>query len=333
MHVMTDIDIESRPGARTSAFAVANADGATIRGAVHRPIRGPGGGGDTIPVDAVILAVPGLGAPLRSTLKPALHLIANGFTVVRFDPTNAVGHSDGTIREFTPQGLVQDLHAVSCWAREQFPGCQLAYLGSSISGRAALRAAAQAGSGVAMVGTLGCVVDMRATLTALRGGRDAVVDLRHSRLPDQVTLLGHTISTDCAPAVVAEDWLSVESTVIDAQAGPYWHNVQGGADPWVSLEDARTVARRVGTAVLTEISGAGHTFSGADRVVALETLVRDYHRHLRVEAAVSSSSSSSSPPTPRAQPEQRIPTRLDLAMMQRIEDRLDTVLTSIRPTD
>lgn len=294
--------------ARTEVFALPNPWGATIRGAVHRPAAAR-----VADREPVVLAVAGLGQPMRRTLSPALYLLANGFTVVRFDPTNGVGTSDGDMAAFTPGGLTDDIHAVARWAAERYAPCRLGYFGSSIAARAALRAAAETPGGFAVVGTLACVVDMRASLVRLCGGADPVA-ARHAP-GDTVTLLGHDLRADSATQLVEQDWLTADSTVRDMRraAPTRFVNVHGGADPIVPGEEARRAYRTVPGSRFTLVPGAAHDFELADRRVALGVLLAEYHRHLR------------GGPGPAAMVE---PGRDDLAAQKEIEDEIHRVLSA-----
>ncbi|WP_280455690.1 hypothetical protein [Nocardia brasiliensis] len=66
------------------------------------------------PVGRVIV-VPPFGTVMRRGRAIALYFLLNGFDVIRYDPTNHVGESDGTIRDLTPDALAADLALVHDW--------------------------------------------------------------------------------------------------------------------------------------------------------------------------------------------------------------------------
>lgn len=262
-------------GTETEAFTLANTRGSAIRGAVHRPAAARRSGSEPL-----VIAVAGLGWPMRRTLSPALYLLASGFSVVRFDPTNAVGYSDGDMFDFSPGSLAADIAAVRDWAAQRYRPCQIGYFGASVSARSALRAAADAPGSFAAVGTLACVVNVRASLRALCGGSDPVAPYEAGGAGPggAVQLLGHDLRRDTARELIEQDWLTPESTARDlVRAAPTaFANVHGGQDPFVAEADARTVFGAADNARLEVLGQAGHEFEFADRRAALATLLRHY---------------------------------------------------------
>ncbi|PRY01630.1 alpha/beta hydrolase family protein [Allonocardiopsis opalescens] len=259
-------------GSATEPVELRNRAGAVIRGAVHRPLAAG-------PPELVVLAVAGLGEPMRRTLSPALYLLAAGYTVVRFDPTNSVGRSEGPMLDFTPARLADDIVDVGRWAAERWAPCEVAVYGCSVSARASLRAAAQAPGLFAAVGTLCCVVDLRATLHAIHGtdlvGRYCAPDAPEVR--GTVSLLGHEVRAGGVRTLLHGDWVTLESARRDlaAAAGTRFVNVHGGRDPYVRTGDARS-AFALPNADLRVVPDAGHHFAGRHRDAALGMLVEGY---------------------------------------------------------
>ncbi len=82
------------------------------------------------------------GETKKSTLHLAYHLAANGLNVLRYDPTNHVGESDGQMLDFTMPGLVGDIVACLDYLETQLGIGRAIGVGNSLSARCLLRVAA-----------------------------------------------------------------------------------------------------------------------------------------------------------------------------------------------
>ena len=90
-----------------------------------------------------VLMAPKFGETKKTTLHLAYHLVANGLNVLRFDPTNHVGESEGQMLEFTMPGAVDDAIAGLDYLEASFGVNQVTAVANSLSARCMLRAAAE----------------------------------------------------------------------------------------------------------------------------------------------------------------------------------------------
>jgi len=257
-------------GIRTDPFALVNRHGATLRGVVHRPPgrRGPG---------PVVILLPGLGMSRRHTVLPALYFLAAGVTVVRADLTNSVGWSDGEMADFTLSRACDDLDDLAVWSALRLAAAPLAVVAASATGRAAFRVAARAPRLVDFVGTVGAVVDVRASLSDIQGAdlvggwtAGAVGDGGHGML------FGHNVRLAGLRSLVEDNWCSLESTRADlARAtGTRFLDVHGEHDPYVPVADVRAAFATAGDAAVHVLAGAGHELDLTATRAALDRLVR-----------------------------------------------------------
>lgn len=89
-----------------------------------------------------VLMAPKYGETKKSILPLAYHLAANGLNVLRFDPTNHVGESEGGMLDFTMPGLVEDIVAGLDYLEGNFGVKKVTGVANSLSARALVRVAA-----------------------------------------------------------------------------------------------------------------------------------------------------------------------------------------------
>jgi SAM-dependent methyltransferase/pimeloyl-ACP methyl ester carboxylesterase len=88
-----------------------------------------------------VLIAPKFGETKKTTLQLAYHLAANGLNVLRFDPTNHVGESEGRILDFVLPGTVDDIVAGLDYLESSFGVSQVTGVANSLSARCMLRVA------------------------------------------------------------------------------------------------------------------------------------------------------------------------------------------------
>jgi len=89
-----------------------------------------------------VLLAPKYGETKKSTLHLAYYLAANGINVLRFDPTNHVGESEGSMENFVMPGAINDILAGLDYLEANFAVKQVTGVANSLSARCMLRAAA-----------------------------------------------------------------------------------------------------------------------------------------------------------------------------------------------
>ncbi len=282
-------------GSTVQPFAL-GAEGGTIRGRLHRAASAPGR-----ERAGVVLVTAGLGTAMRRVLLPTLHLVANGYTVVRFDPRNSVGVSDGEIADFTLTGLADDLLAAAAWAGAEFAGGPVSVFTASITGRAALRAAALRPELFDCVATIACVVATQDTLTAVRGD-DIVERWLAGELsdPEQVDeLLEHPIKLRAVEDIVDNGWASVEASVRDVEAAVAvrFVDLHGDRDPWVDTAAVRKVFGPLPHTRLIVLNDAVHEMNFASARKAMRRVIQAFRSgrepgSRRAEAAEAGASTS-----------------------------------------
>ncbi|WP_070194835.1 hypothetical protein [Streptomyces oceani] len=302
----------------TEPFSLLNRHGATLRGTVSRTRRGDYPGGDGAP--QVVVVVAGLGRTRQWTVLSGLQLLLNGFTVIRFDLTNSVGLSDGDILDFTLTRACEDLCDVALWARSRFASERVSALAASVTGRAALRAAALHPDLFRLVGTLCGVVDTRATLTALLRGTDLVAQFRDGTLHDTDgvrTLFGHEIRLDGVGSLVLDDWAGISGTIHDLRSADSTRflGFHGERDAWICATDVRTVFQSVPHARSCVLDEAGHELNHAQTRQVLGELIRV---HWAISGRTTRDAATGKP---RVAPWE--PTVEQLSAQRRMEKKLD----------
>ncbi len=267
MTAMTDDGVRLL-GTTLEPFAVAGRHCGVLRGIVHRrPEPSP-----------VVVLTAGLGMPMRRMMLPALFLTANGFTVVRFDPRNSVGVSDGDIADFTLPGLADDLIDVSEWAAGHLGVERVSTFTASLTGRASLRAAATRPGLFSVVATVACVVAVQRTLACVKG-EDLVAAWREGRLTDPDALddlLEHRIKLNAVRTIVEDGWADLAATRADvlAAAEVDFLDLYGDRDPWVAEGETREVFATAPNTTLIVLGDAVHELNFASARTAMVRLVR-----------------------------------------------------------
>lgn len=261
----------------TEPFRLRGAGGQTIRGLIHHPRVSDGA--------AVIVAMSGMGMPLRQTLRPAAHFLVNGFMVIRFDPTNSVGLSDGDIADFTLTGLLDDLRLVASWAADTFAVPAIGVFAVSLSARAALRAATAEAGLLRIVGSVACVADVRATLNAITDGADHLMRRWAEELLDHKstgTVFGHLVRVRGLDSLISDNWAGAWSAAMDLAAAPATRfvNVHGVRDPVVEAARVLTTFAAARDSRVVLLPRAGHDFVPAQMRDALSVLVPEYRATL-----------------------------------------------------
>jgi hypothetical protein len=239
------------------------------------------------PRGTVVLA-PAFGTLMRKGQSVALYFLLNGFDVVRYDPTNHVGVSDGEMLDLTPTSLVEDLRAVLDWAGG---GPDLFLYATSISARLGV-VSLQRGAPVTGLGMISAVVDMHSTIAIADG-----VDHVRTWLSGEVTdprevrrVLEHPIRFGFVQDLISNDWHTLESGRRDyTRSGEVpMAAVMGAKDAWVDEREVETLIGNLPSGRVTIIDDSGHHLNPASGRVALAVLV-SYFAELSSGGALSGS--------------------------------------------
>ncbi len=179
------------------------------------------------------LIVSPFGVSADNMFLPAFTLASNGFRVVRFDPRNHVGRSEGDMYDFRISTTAEDVAAVLDAVRPDL------VVGFSLAAPAVLRALAGRSDRIPAIMAAG-VVNMRHTLKAV-----LETDFFDVRPSDHVSVLGEDVHglnfiDDCRSFGAVE----FADTVADGAriSGPLTY-VAGTEDPWVSYAEVEEFAR------------------------------------------------------------------------------------------
>ena len=190
------------------------------------------------PLGTVILAPP-YAMSARDMYTPAFALVGNGWRVVRFDGRDHIGSGSGKIVDYRLSTAVADIARVL----DEFPDAILVTL--SLSARPALRALRGAADVRAAI-LVTPVVNVRSTLIEVIG-RDLLEEAPD--LPPGLTVLGQWVGRQFIDDCISEgfDGVMDASEDLETITAPIAF-VAGDADPWVDIDDVRSVAKAAAAA-------------------------------------------------------------------------------------
>jgi pimeloyl-ACP methyl ester carboxylesterase len=221
-----------------------------------------------------VLLVPPFGVAMRDLFVPAHILCSNGFRVIRFDPRDHVGSSDGSIADWTLETLIDDIVLM---AR---PHARLMVAGLSVSALPAIEASVRLGERVEGLVLVTPVINVRATLEAVIGTDywDCSPDTR----PSELKVLGSTVKAgfvDSCKRLGYGDTNRCHELLAEIAAPVSL--IAGNRDPWVRYEEVaevhREVALRRADVAMTVIDAASHELTRHPKLALsyLHTMVRE----------------------------------------------------------
>lgn len=250
------------PDLTSTSFELPSPGGGTVRGEIDRPAG---------PVHGRCVLVPAFGLSMLDLLVPAYSLLANGFEVVRFDPTHHVGVSDGGIAGFTLGGLTGDLAAVL----DAHGDGRTSLVSISLSARAALRVLTRRSLFAAFF--LSPVVNVRRTLREVCG-EDLIALYQRPEHPDRYTILGLEVGDGFCADCLDLDLTDLDGTVADARAVTTPAVVvAGSADRWVDIGEVQKVVAALPSGRVAPVAGATHQMFRSPVVLSayLEVLLQE----------------------------------------------------------
>lgn len=227
----------------TEPFQLTAADGRRIVGDIDTP-DGPVAGRGII--------MPAFGLTRLDLLAASYYLLANGFEVVRFDPTCHVGDSDGDIEDFRLSKFAKDIDTVL----SRFADRDTSVIGISLSSRPAFRVLA--GHVLKSVFLLSPVVNTRQTLMEV-SGEDLVGKFIDGTLPAVYSILGIGVKRTFCQDCLDGGFSSLESALVDS-AGMHTPTclIVGSEDRWVAIDEVAQVAQAMSQCRLVKLEGANH---------------------------------------------------------------------------
>jgi pimeloyl-ACP methyl ester carboxylesterase len=208
-----------------------------------------------------ILIVPPFGMSAERLFATAYLMTMNGLKVYRFDPRNHPGRSTGSIEAFRLSELAIDIGAVL----DLCPGAVV--LGISLSSRAVMRALALRDDWRAVV-LITPVVDLQYTLGEVMGVDLVRIVRNGEEFPDRNLVLGYEVDKVFVNDSIEHSLVEPSDTVADVfRCRHPMVFIAGTDDPWVRMEDVRSVA--------SQAARAGH----AVEVIAIQAATHQLYRN------------------------------------------------------
>ncbi len=191
-----------------------------------------------------VVIAPKYGETKKNSLQLAYYLAANGVNVLRFDLTDHVGESEGSMERFTLPGAVEDIAGAFDYLEREHGVVKAGLLANSLSARMAVRAAAQDLRVAYLVSLVG-VVNVRRTLQTVYQ-EDVVANYLAGHKRGKNDVLGFDIEFEHFLGALIESGLhSIEGTAEDLsriQAPVLF--ISAAKDAWVDPEDVKAVVAR-----------------------------------------------------------------------------------------
>jgi len=220
-----------------------------------------------------VIVAPKYGETKKSNLQLAYHLVANGLNVLRFDPTNHVGESDGAMLDFVLPGAVDDIIASLDFLSACMGIERVVMVANSLSSRCALRAAALDQRITKLINVAG-VVNLLATMSEIYR-EDILTQYRQGRRWGVTDFLGLEVRGDAfLDSVVRSGMHDLAGTIADAaKTGIPLVYFFAERDTWVRREEVAQVVAANPQARLVLVEAALHEVRENPR--AAEQLFRE----------------------------------------------------------
>ena len=205
----------------------------------------------------VILA-PRYGETKKNSLQLAYTLVVNGFKVLRFDQSNHIGESDGTMDQFTLSGAADDIVAAVRYVDSFCEPEEIALVALSLSCRRGLRACAMEPRISRLINVVG-MVDMDSTLQAIYK-RDFFGELSSGAEWRMVDILGFEIDgKHFHDDLLESDMKTLSGTLKDAAEVkiPVLH-LSAENDRWVLYSDVEQVIAKCANGRILKVPDVGH---------------------------------------------------------------------------
>lgn len=193
------------------------------------------------PKKGVIIIVPGYGKTKIGNLRLAYYLALNGFQVIRYDHSNHVGDSEGTVLFTTLSQMEEDLGSVIDFAEAQERGVTIGVVGESLGARIALKQAKKDKRLRFLISLIG-VFDVQETLRAIYDEDGFVEKLNGIELGLR-DIMGFQIDADrFIEDAYKNGFRSLETSLKDVTELPipiFFFVAE--KDPWVSQETVQSV--------------------------------------------------------------------------------------------
>jgi PAS domain S-box-containing protein len=162
----------------------------------------------------VIIVSPGFGQTAADYTALAYYLAQHQFRLLRYDPTNHLGNSEGELQQTTVRSMQHDLEQVIEFVRHTWPQAPIVVIASDLAARAALKVAAHT-KPLDLLLLINPAIDPAATLMTVHG-HDLIADYQFGLRRGVCNLLGLNVNIDqFVGDLVAGRCADLESTLED----------------------------------------------------------------------------------------------------------------------
>lgn len=114
----------------------------------------------------IVIVIPGFGSTQTDYVPLSFHLAANHLRVLRYDHTNHVGHSEGSVLHFTLSNMQTDLQSVLDLVHTTWPTAPVTLLAEDITARVAMKVMARS-TAADRIFLLNPVLDLETALSTI----------------------------------------------------------------------------------------------------------------------------------------------------------------------
>ena len=165
----------------------------------------------------VMIIAPGYGHMALDYAALAYYLAEHQFRVLRYDPTNHLGNSDGELQHTTLRSLQHDLDKVIEFVRDTWPQAPVLVMASDLGARAALKSAAQIRP-LDLLLLVNPAVDVRHLLMTAHG-HDLLADYQFGLRRGVSNVLGLNVNVDqFVGDLIAGHYADLDSTLEDLRS-------------------------------------------------------------------------------------------------------------------
>ena len=148
----------------------------------------------TDPNCPTIIIAPGYGQTASDYVALAYFLAEHQFRILRYDPTNHLGNSEGELQQTTLRGMQHDLEKVIEFVRHTWPQAPVVVIASDLAARAALKAAAHIRP-LDLLVLVNPSIDVASMLMMVHG-HDLIADYQFGLRRGVCNLLGLNVNVD-----------------------------------------------------------------------------------------------------------------------------------------
>jgi PAS domain S-box-containing protein len=146
------------------------------------------------PDTPIVIVIPGFGSTQTDYVPLSFHLAANHLRVLRYDHSNHVGHSEGSVLHITLSSMQTDLQSVLDLVHTTWPAAPVTLLAEDITARVAIKVMAQS-TATDRLFLLNPVLDLETALSTITGA-NVIETYRQGHRRGVVNLWGLNINFD-----------------------------------------------------------------------------------------------------------------------------------------